>query len=296
MSRLFHYTSVNGLRGIVDSGNIWATHLGFLNDLSEGSVLEAPLTRKFEQEFLAAFRQAEFAPWAKRLAGEDDTPKTVAAREARRLYRRLAAELDKRSPAFIASFCRHGEPHHIKNGLLSQWRGYAGIGGGYCAVFDEEALSKLVDEERRSAPGLRMIKKDILYVGDDEPVDTAIFDGVATRYLRALSSNEDSFFDDFETGFLDLLAFVKSEAFREENETRIMVAANGGARKIQFRDNSDLLIPFVEIFSRKRRLPITEIIVGPGPLAKRCAAGVTQFLRAHDLDIAVRISEIPLTM
>lgn len=36
MSRLYHYTSVSGLRGIIDSGNIRATHLGFLNDLSEG--------------------------------------------------------------------------------------------------------------------------------------------------------------------------------------------------------------------------------------------------------------------
>ena len=29
---------LKNLRGIVDSGNIWATHLGFLNDLSEGRV------------------------------------------------------------------------------------------------------------------------------------------------------------------------------------------------------------------------------------------------------------------
>ena len=41
MSRLYHYTSVNGLRGIIDSGNIWATHLGFLNDLSEGRAAAA---------------------------------------------------------------------------------------------------------------------------------------------------------------------------------------------------------------------------------------------------------------
>ena len=35
-----------------------------------------------------------------------------------------------------------------------------------------------------------------------------------------------------------------------------------------------MLIPYVEIFSGRRQLPITEIIVGPGPLQRRCAAGV----------------------
>jgi hypothetical protein len=208
MSRLYHYTSVNGLRGIIDSGNVWATHLGFLNDLSEG--------------------------------------KAALADEA---YRARLEETDKRSPLFIASFCRHQEPHQQRNGLLSQWRGYAGEGGGYCVVFDEDALDGLVEAERRISPGLT----------------------------------------------LDLAAFVKSEVFREENETRITLAVPPhGPRKVRFRDAAEMLIPFVEIFSGRRQLPLTEVIVGPGPLQRRCAAGVVQFLRAHDLDVGVRLSEIPL--
>ena len=125
MSRLYHYTSVNGLRGILDSGNIWATHLGFLNDLSEGKA-----------------------------AREDEA------------YRARLEEIDKRSPLFIASFCRHQESHQQKHGLLSQWRGYAGEGGGYCVVFDEDALDGLVEAERRISPGLTIVKKDIIYTGE----------------------------------------------------------------------------------------------------------------------------------
>jgi hypothetical protein len=232
MSRLFHYTSVNGLRGIIDSGNIWATHLGFLNDLSEG-----------------------------RAAVADE------AHQAR------LEETDRRSPLFIASFCRHQEPHQLRNGLLSQWRGYAGEGGGYCVVLDEEILDGLVEAERRISPGLIVVKKDVLYRRDgDDP-------GLAMSNLE----------------FLDLAAFVKSEVFSEENETRIMLAVPPhGQRRIRFREAAEMLIPFVEIFSGRRALPIVEIIVGPGPLQRRCAAGVVQFLRAHGLDVAVRLSEIPL--
>ena len=229
MSRLYHYTSVNGLRGIVDSGNVWATHLGFLNDLSEG-----------------------------RAALEDEA------------YRARLEETDKRSPLFIASFCRHQEPHQQKNGLLSQWRGYAGEGGGYCVVFDEAALDGLVEAERRISPGLTILKKDICYAADGEAP------------ARGLD-------------FLDLAAFVKNEVFREENETRITLAVPpGGARPVRFREAAEMLIPYVEIFSGRRQLPLAEIIVGPGPLQRRCAAGVVQFLRAHGLEVGVRLSEIPL--
>jgi hypothetical protein len=232
MSRLYHYTSVSGLRGIIDSGNIRATHLGFLNDLSEGRAA----------------------------ASSED-------------YRERLAETEKRSPLFIASFCRHLEPHQQKNGLLSQWRGYAGEGGGYCVVFDEDALDGLVEAERRISPGLTILKKDILYAGEGEAAAP----------------------QDRELDFLDLAAFVKSEVFREENETRITLAVPPrGLRPVRFREAAEMLIPYVEIFSGRRQLPITEVIVGPGPLQRRCAAGVVQFLRNHGLEVNVRLSEIPL--
>ena len=222
MSRLYHYTSVSGLRGIIDSGNLWVTHLGFLNDLSE--------------------RRAALADEA---------------------WRARLEEADKRAPLFIASFCRHQEPHQMKNGLLSQWRGYAGEGGGYCVVFDEEALDGLVEAERRISPGLTILKKDKRYAGGGE-ADTP-------------GSHME---------FLDLAAFVKSEVFREENETRITLAVPPhGTRVVRFREASEMLIPYVEIFSGRRQLPLTEIIVGLGPLQRRCAAGVVQFLRAHELEV-----------
>jgi hypothetical protein len=234
MSRLYHYTSVNGLKGIVDSGNIHATHLGFLNDLSEGR---------------------------------------VAVPRDHETYRKRLEELDRRSPVFVASFCRHEEPYQARNGLLSQWRGYAGMGGGYCVVLDEAAIDELVAQEERAAPDIAMMKKDVRYVSEAE--EAAVPDEPAA--------------------FLDRLAFVKSEAFREENETRIMLAApHRGPRRIRFRASEDMLIPFVEIFRERKALPITQVIVGPGPLQRRCAAGAVQFLRAHGLDIEVTLSAIPL--
>ena len=64
-----------------------------------------------------AFDLLELGEWLRGIAARID--------EA---YRAKLEEMDKRSPLFIASFCGHQEPHQQKNGLLSQWRGYAGGG------------------------------------------------------------------------------------------------------------------------------------------------------------------------
>ncbi len=33
--KIYHYTDLNGLKGITESGSLWATHFSFLNDSNE---------------------------------------------------------------------------------------------------------------------------------------------------------------------------------------------------------------------------------------------------------------------
>ncbi|STN37882.1 w0044 [Escherichia coli] len=33
--KIYHYTDLNGLKGIIESGSLWATHFSFLNDSNE---------------------------------------------------------------------------------------------------------------------------------------------------------------------------------------------------------------------------------------------------------------------
>src|ERR1019366_1214310 len=48
---LHHYTTENGLRGIVDARTIWATHFSDLNDASEVRFLEKPLAKTLSNRF-----------------------------------------------------------------------------------------------------------------------------------------------------------------------------------------------------------------------------------------------------
>ena len=51
---LHHYTSYDGLSGILESQTIWATHFFHLHDSSEVSLLRDPLTEAIKRRFLRA--------------------------------------------------------------------------------------------------------------------------------------------------------------------------------------------------------------------------------------------------
>jgi hypothetical protein len=108
---LYHYTSAEGLLGIVQSGEIWATNALYLNDASEifhaTEVLEAEL------------RLAPLGPW-----------NYAAAFPMGITYYLKGIRLDH----FVVSFCEDRD-------LLSQWRGYGGTpGAGYSIGFSTSAL------------------------------------------------------------------------------------------------------------------------------------------------------------
>lgn len=55
---LFHYTTSDGLLGILGSGTLFASHYSFLNDTSEGNLLRGlllPLLEKETRTFVPLF-------------------------------------------------------------------------------------------------------------------------------------------------------------------------------------------------------------------------------------------------
>jgi hypothetical protein len=99
---LHHYTSVEGLKGILDSGQIWATHTGYLND---------------SQEIF----------YGRDLALEEIRSVTDRAVMSNAMLHRVEKAVPEGIPGaelYVACFCEQGD-------LLSQWRGYGGRGSGY---------------------------------------------------------------------------------------------------------------------------------------------------------------------
>ena len=109
---LFHYTTADGLKGIMERDRIWATNYRYVNDLTEllhanGFLRDELLARLPSTSSLV---QAVFEAILK-------TPDLLFGM----------------TDVFVACFCEDGD-------LLSQWRAYGGSGGGYAIGYQDIAI------------------------------------------------------------------------------------------------------------------------------------------------------------
>jgi hypothetical protein len=98
---LYHYTGQNGLLGITEKAELWATKVQYMNDAAEWGV-SLDLARQRLEALLA-----------------DDTS-TRSSKAACMALRRSLAGLEQIN-IFASCFCENGD-------LLSQWRGMAAAG------------------------------------------------------------------------------------------------------------------------------------------------------------------------
>jgi hypothetical protein len=120
---LFHYTTSDGLLGIIKSDSLFASHYSFLNDSSEGIVLRELLLPRLEAEMRQFVPKLIQAGILKRellaAKGED-----YYREEVGRMFKSMTSATNNVAPFFIASFCIHEDgTDHYDDGLLSQWRG-----------------------------------------------------------------------------------------------------------------------------------------------------------------------------
>jgi hypothetical protein len=218
---LYHYTDINGLAGIWEKGQIWATNSLYLNDTSEvqlGLSMVGSRLAQRELEILQSINEVWKREVEQRKAGEEvdeETfnqeraafePKLTEAKE----IRAAVETTDGYSNSYIACLTEHGDQ-------LSQWRGYARE--GYCVGFDTKSLLESLgddrvmrrvryyDEETNDAYAARMIgiAKGFRNLMIDKPdVDEDFRNFVIAKYMMVEA------------------AFMKDSSFREESEVRIV--------------------------------------------------------------------------
>jgi hypothetical protein len=105
---LYHYTNAIGLKGIIETGRLWATHLGYLNDPSERRHGHTVLSDEIDR----------------RLATQPGPLHDDMLKSIRNV---LAPRHIGDHECFVTCFCE-------KSDLLSQWRAY-GSSSGYAIGF-----------------------------------------------------------------------------------------------------------------------------------------------------------------
>lgn len=315
--RLYHYTTLQGAYGILQTNQLWATHYKFMNDHSE-MVL-------FRERLIEFLRPHVLQEHNKLIAEDTHASKTIDAAGGLgvavdhattglvdAMYKSMHDEF------YIVALCGERRDQYINaNGLLSQWRGY-GADGGIALVFQTSELEESLRREAELFDYDTGFIGDAVYSHDESKFEQELSGplGVIADYIKRLllhmKLGRDNAPDASQCypALVSCASRYKHRGFSEENEVRIvaaptphspevlMAAKDIGAqlkaeKQRKFRDGPrGPRIPYIELFaSLNVRLPIEEVIVGPHREKESRASALRVMLRSTN--IRVSVSQIP---
>ena len=314
---LLHYTTLDGLRGILCSGCLWATDAAFLNDSSE---IRHFFDERLRDLILDDARQyaIELARVPQHLARmiKDGGIERVVGLEADAWHSTLHRVTLAMNRPFVLSLSGPSDARVQHSGLLSQWRGY-GSDGGYALVLDTQKLEAMLTAEAQAHHYMHVQIGDVYYHGIDPLIqpatpDVAEYEAIVhqgvCRMMRGGTAEETERFYEAVTS---LSCLYKHWGFWEEREVRVVVVpassevATAGEpqtppqKEIKLVDRGERQLPYVELFSAGRtadtgaRLPINRVIVGPHKNRELHAESVRQALVSAGYAAEVVQSKIP---
>ncbi|HEY9446910.1 MAG TPA: DUF2971 domain-containing protein [Burkholderiales bacterium] len=240
VSTLYHYTSLAGLKEIVEEQVLWASNAHYMSDMKE---------IQHAQDFLIAdimelLPSAE--PYEAQVLGD--------------LRHWLIEGGVSRHQLFLCSFTEEGN-------LLSQWRGYTPHGLGVSLGFPTADIVNLA-----TAQGYRLVQ--CIYDPDlQRRMLSSLMDAIFEAARRASPAREQpspfhAVFETFTDELLFLSAVLKHSSFREEREWRVIspVFRDLHDPSVKYRIGRFTLIPYREFritSARDDPVRIDEVIVGP---------------------------------
>lgn len=286
---LYHYTSAEGLSGILGSRGLWMTDIRYMNDLSELQYATERLKSRLDARL--------------ELSGN-----TEIGKEFIEACLRNTGSLGNSVALFSVSFCE-------ESNLLSQWRAYRGQGGGYALGFDCVHLLRLLDKP--------CVLRKVIY---DQSVQDRLLDDAIDVFMHLedqlqirapLDVDGRRAIADIATAFsnssLQLLFSIKHPGFSEEREWRLVYSESSHPRYSRsatvptIRTYDGNIIPYVilsfdlAIKASKDdtlgiRFPIVEVKVGPTINAELNRYSISRALLgiAPDVEHYITDSGIPL--
>lgn len=261
---LYHYTSQDGLIGIIESKSIWASNIHYLND---------------SKEFQHAIDELKAIIYNRKKNQNNELIK--------KLYNSIEGSIGSfsRINIFVASLTEKGDQ-------LSQWRGYCQNGAGYSIGFSKSEIESLsnqqgftfkpciyaVQQQRKllTEPLERLEKKIISSSGDPE---------------LAISCTSQFFSE-----FLQIAPLLKHRAFSEEQEWRLVSGiVSSTDNRWKTRSGSSTLIPYFEFsLNNNDHSPIRNVIPGPGPNQELTTNALMTLLTLNGVnEVSASPSQIP---
>jgi hypothetical protein len=314
--KLYHYTTWDGLKGIIQTQSLWATNYRFLNDYSEIVLFRNKLVSLIIPAVLEGYEQLiAHKPHLKGVIQEKGGFERIVQHDAEVLidsqYSALGNEI------YILSFC--GEPRKqsiADNGLLSQWRAY-GTGGGAALVFDTERLEEMLAKEAISYEYSAVLLADLIYSDDEHRLkeefedEIKILECLARQFFNHENVQNGKEIDSSHgyNSFVSCICRYKHFGFSEEKEVRVvalptlideelieLARIDGTILKSEkmrkFRMKNEQRVPYISLFGfDDMKLPIKKIIIGPHKDKEAREKELRELLLKTNIEIVC--SEIP---
>ena len=279
---LYHYTSLDGLKGVLESGSVWATDIAFLNDAAEVAHANGLTAHAIEH----ALRKLEASSARNAHFADDDGWEETFYASIRE------AVVEPRSAnVLVTSFSEYGDQ-------LSQWRGYCPPAAGYALGFDGAALRDafrasgmwfapcIYDEEEQRLQVARLVETSILYALRWTPRTKLEEEMDIARAIRIFAHEH-----------APLAAVLKHPRFSEECEWRAFSSPSPSRLSMAYRTGRTMLIPYsvIPLGQDVASMPLREIVIGPTTHPELAAAALKRMLAGRHLShVAVRNSRSPL--
>lgn len=294
---LYHYTSQNGLLGIIESRSLWFTDIFYLNDATEFKYIFELVQNELEIESQNYMKYSM-----------ESSPLLII-----RFLQRFSTHIDVTEVASFCVFSLSEVPD-----LLSQWRGYCSDESGYCIEFGPYKLNRFLenkniilnkciyDEEEQRKHINKIIKNAINDCSKEKNIEKIKkymkYELAAIKSIyEPLSKNEFSEITNIYKPYLKEIytyaPIFKHKTFSEEKEWRMYALfETGKGARTKFRAGKSMPIPYniVEIAKSNEEMPIKNIIVGPTIHPELSKKSVEDFLLTKKMDFCkVGLSKIP---
>lgn len=263
---LYHYTSAKGLLGILQSSRLHATDVRYMNDERELAHGLELVSESFEE-------------WRT----QQKTP----------LRHKILRGINLKS--LISRYDIYAHCLSANRDQLSQWRGYAAEGTGYAIGFMRTGLEELTVEDT-SVPAI-LVRMD--YSSNAEGT-IAYLEGILLGHEEAEKEGKPFTMASSRRMIEEILLAeslkFKNSAFVEEKEWRLCsLVPKTSDLPPEFLPRWNTLAPFVKFKSpAEARLPIFEIVLGPGTDKERTHAALKRLVHRYGYDnVHITESEAP---
>jgi len=293
---LYHYTSQEGLLGILQTNKLWMTNILYLNDSSEF---------KHTLDFV----KVELKNRLDKISGTGISRFSILNEnciDERKylIYNDLLSHYNSTysgqiSDIYVFSLSQEKDD-------LSQWRGYCPKGVGFCIEFDNKKMSsimikktyykltKCIYDKEQKGKLVKSLFDSIEPWFETNEKSKSYFNAFRTQFNKPTISDQEIIELVHHLNIIDISSNIKNESFMNENEYRIVQNIKSGEMK--YRRGNSMIIPYIEgnLLDENNKLPISKIIVGPTPHPELSVISVDSLLKSKGYQgVEVIKSEIP---